>query len=50
MKSGRLKDQAFVQFPTAAGAEAALERMHGLVLHGKPWMVVRCRRITTLAR
>jgi len=41
MKSGRLKDQAFVQFPTVAGAEAALERVQGLVLHGKPWVVVR---------
>ena len=48
MKQGRLKDQAFVRFANAAHASAALERVHGLVVHGKPWIVVRSAALGAL--
>ena len=41
MKEGRLKDQAFVQFADVSAAARTLDRVHGLVVHGKPWVVVR---------
>ena len=41
---GRLKGQAFGELPAAASAQQALEEIHGLLLHEKPLVVVRCAR------
>lgn len=40
---GRMKCQAFVAFPTEEMAERALDKAHGVVLQGKPLVVVRLR-------
>ncbi|KAL0078654.1 hypothetical protein J3Q64DRAFT_1765544 [Phycomyces blakesleeanus] len=36
MKTGRLKGQAFVSFPSPLSAQSALESTHGFLLHDKP--------------
>jgi RNA recognition motif-containing protein len=41
---GRMKNQAFLEFDSVSAAAAALDRLHGLVVHGKPLVVVRSLR------
>jgi hypothetical protein len=43
MKEGRLRDQAFVRYADAATATRALERLLGLMVDGKPWVVAYAR-------
>lgn len=45
---GRMKCQAFVAFPTDEAAERVLDKVHGVVLQGKPLVVVRLRLAVTL--
>jgi len=42
---GRMKCQAFVAFPTEEVAERVLDKVHGVVLQGKPLVVVRLRLV-----
>eukprot|EP00794_Sanderia_malayensis_P005483 gene5483-6168_t len=39
MKEGRMKGQAFVNFPSKLEASCALEELHGFILHEKPLLI-----------
>jgi RNA recognition motif-containing protein len=43
MKEGRMKDQAFITFPTYEWAQLALEEAHGYQLQEKPIILVSIR-------
>jgi RNA recognition motif-containing protein len=40
MKEGRMKDQAFITFPTCEWAQLALKEVHGYQLQEKPLIIV----------
>jgi hypothetical protein len=45
---GRMKNQAFIECPSQEIAAAVLEGIHGLVVHGKPLVVVRVGSLALL--